>query len=530
MHCENHMMKTTGRKKILIAVLLLLMFCAGFLCTGCVKHKESFAASVWLSGGSGKASIESPCTVTVTNGKAYADLTWSSPFYDYMVVDGQVYRPVNSEGNSEFMIPIRLDEEMAVQADTTAMSRPHLIDYTLLISRIDDAADIEEDVLDDTATLFADTKSADVTKPPVIEGLSFLSTDENEYAKEFAIHRYDGGYTVLSVSDGRNYLIVPDETTDNAGTGDNSFDRLQEQALAGRPDNLVILKRPKNIYLAASAVMSRFDTLRCTHLIALSSLKQEDWYIQNARNAMEAGDILYGGKYSAPDYEMILQKEVDLAIESTMILHTPKVMEKLEQLGIPVLIDRSSYEEDPLGRLEWIKVYGLLTGKEAEAENAFLEQEKQMDDLLMESNGKTVVIFAVNSNHQIQTRRQNDYISRMVAKAGGHYLAPDGSNDNTDPKSKGTSQLTISLEAFYDYAKDADILIYNATIEEAPKDIVALTEKDILFKDFKAVKDGTVWVMEPSFYQYSDRTGTIIRELNTVIANGEGTTFFTKLR
>ena len=362
-------MKKTGKKTILTAVLLLLT-----VCCGCAKSEESFAASVTLSGGSGRAAIESPCTVTRRGDQAYADLTWSSPYYDYMVVDGQVYRPVNSEGNSEFIIPVRLDEEMPVQADTTAMSQPHLIDYTLLISRIDEA-DLGMDDFDDAAAGFnADgyddagfltgAPSADVTKPPVIEGLTFLSTDENEYANEFAIHRYEGGYAVLSVSDGRNYLIVPDD----AASGDAVFrdaasGPVKDRVSAGQQaDGLVILTHPKNIYLAASAAMSRFDTLQSVGLIALSSLKKDDWFIQSAKDAMDAGDILYGGKYSAPDYEMIIREDVDLAIESTMILHTPKVMEKLEQLGIPVLIDRSSYEEDPLGRLEWIRVYGLLTG------------------------------------------------------------------------------------------------------------------------------------------------------------------------
>lgn len=89
---------------------------------------------------------------------------------------------------------------------------------------------------------------------------------------------------------------------------------------------------------------------------------------------MTDGDIEYAGKYSAPDYEAICDADCDLALESTMIYHTPKVKEQLERLGIPVLVERSSYESNPLGRMEWIKLYGVLTGKEEQAEALYDEQ------------------------------------------------------------------------------------------------------------------------------------------------------------
>ena len=67
----------------------------------------------------------------------------------------------------------------------------------------------------------------------------------------------------------------------------------------------------------------------------------------------------------------MINEGCDLAIESTMILHSPKVQEMIELLGIPVFIDRSSYENHPLGRTEWIKLYVVLVDKESEAEAFF---------------------------------------------------------------------------------------------------------------------------------------------------------------
>ena len=89
---------------------------------------------------------------------------------------------------------------------------------------------------------------------------------------------------------------------------------------------------------------------------------------------MRSGDILYAGKYNKPDYELIVSEGCSLAIENVMITHSPEVVEMLGNFGIPVLIDYSSYESHPLGRVEWIRFYGALLDKEEEAEQEFARQ------------------------------------------------------------------------------------------------------------------------------------------------------------
>ena len=91
-----------------------------------------YTVSVALEGGSGRATVDSPATLTVADGKMTATIAWSSPNYDYMVVDGEKYLPTNTEGNSTFEIPVAaLGTPLAVTADTVAMSTPHEIEYTL---------------------------------------------------------------------------------------------------------------------------------------------------------------------------------------------------------------------------------------------------------------------------------------------------------------------------------------------------------------------------------------------------------------
>lgn len=113
---------------ILIAAISILLL-AG--CAGKELTDGSYTAEVRLSGGSGRTSVASPAKVIIQQGQATATIVWSSPFYEFMEVDGKRYEPLSNDGTSIFQIPIRFDEEIPVSASTVAMSQPHLIDYTL---------------------------------------------------------------------------------------------------------------------------------------------------------------------------------------------------------------------------------------------------------------------------------------------------------------------------------------------------------------------------------------------------------------
>lgn len=99
--------------------------------TGQLPAEGQYTIGVTLEGGSGRASVESPARLSVSGKQATATIVWSSPNYDYMLVGGKKYLPVNTAGNSTFEIPVTLDEKLAVIADTTAMGKPQEVEYTL---------------------------------------------------------------------------------------------------------------------------------------------------------------------------------------------------------------------------------------------------------------------------------------------------------------------------------------------------------------------------------------------------------------
>ena len=132
-------MQVQTSRRIVAMLLTFLTACALCSTLTIAAHADSKTLSdgmydidVELSGGSGKASVTSPARIVVKFGETTATIEWSSPYYDLMIVDGEKYLPTNKEGNSTFEIPVSaFDTELPIQAETTAMSEPHLIDYTL---------------------------------------------------------------------------------------------------------------------------------------------------------------------------------------------------------------------------------------------------------------------------------------------------------------------------------------------------------------------------------------------------------------
>ena len=116
---------------IIMLSILLLAAVSGETLAAALPEDGQYDIDVTLSGGSGRVAIESPAQLTVADGAATAVIIWSSPYYEYMLVDGVYYYPVSNDGNSVFEIPVSLDTEMAVSGQTVAMSQPHEIDYTL---------------------------------------------------------------------------------------------------------------------------------------------------------------------------------------------------------------------------------------------------------------------------------------------------------------------------------------------------------------------------------------------------------------
>jgi len=320
-----------------------------------------------------------------------------------------------------------------------------------------------------------------------------------KHATQFSLTEYEQGYTLLDIPTSGRFLIVPQ------GAG----------LPRGLDDDVVPLYAPLDrMYLAATSSMDFFRALDSVPAVRLSGTDVNGWYIEEAKAALEDGSMIFAGKYSAPDYELIFAEKCDLAIESTMIYHSPEVKEQLEKLGVPVLVERSSYEEDPLGRMEWVKVYGALLGKLPAAEELFDGEVEAVEPLLDQpKTGKAVAFFYITTTGTVNVRKSSDYVPRMIALAGGDYAFPDLSSGSA------LSTVNMTMESFYDGARDADVLIYNSTIDGELFTLSELLQKSAFLKDFKAVQTGNVWCTGKNLFQEPMGLGKLILDMHRVLTD-----------
>ena len=355
----------------------------------------------------------------------------------------------------------------------------------------------EEENLEADASGETSSDTSEENAAPEIAGLTYESAMDLSFAECFDVYYYNDGYKLLDIHDDARYLIVPE--------GKEAPDDLDPE--------IQILHQPLDtIYMAATSPMALFDAIGSVDSIKLSGLDASGWYIQSAVDAI--------------NNELLVGDDCDLAIESTMILHAPKVQEMIETLGIPVFTDRSSYESQPLGRTEWIKLYGAMMNKEEEAKT-FFDQQAQVIETLKDftNTEKTVAFFYINTSGSPVVRNPKDYISSMIEIAGGRNAFADLQDDS------GKTSVAITMEEFYNTASDADYLIYNSSIDASVKSIDDLLAKESLMADFKAVKEGNVWVTDDSMYQHTDTIGELITDLNLMLTGGseKDMTFLHKL-
>ena len=357
--------------------------------------------------------------------------------------------------------------------------------------------------------------SAEKTNEPQAEGLAALGTPTPvplSRATQFSLDAYDGGYRLATLASGDRLLIVPEGAA----------------APAELPAGVAVIQQPlANVYLVSTGMICLVDAIGALDAVSVSSVRAEDSPVPAFTTRLQDGTITYGGLYRAPDYELIAARGCPLAIENTNIDHVPEVRAKLEELGVTVLMEQSSREEDMLGRLEWIRLMGAVFGREGEAAEVFDDVSARVEDAAAQGSlSKTVAFFYVNEDGAAVTRRAGDYFAQMIEAAGGEYVsfAEEGAADSSP------TTVTVEMERFYEGARDADVIIYNGTIDDGVTSLEALTEKNALLADFRAVQAGNVWTCDASLYQQMTSMADIIEDFRAAFSGAsEPTTFVWKL-
>ena len=319
------------------------------------------------------------------------------------------------------------------------------------------------------------------------------------YAQEFSVDYDSEGRALICIGTDQQFLLLPDGI----------------EAPDGMTGDCRIINGPlRSIYAASTSTLDLLDKCGGMNQVKLVGTEYKNWTIQSVRDAMDKGDITYVGKYSDPDFEIIAVSDIDFVMENSDIYHSASTLDKLHELGYTVMIERTSAESHPMGRAEWVRLMGLLTGHSEEAEAAFADMRERFEACAInEKSDKTFAYFYVNSSGEASIRLPGNYLIKTIMLAGGNYAFEDIDSADSD-----NASMKIDMEAFYAAVRDVDILIYNNNKDKTVKDMQSLIARNSLLADCKAVKDGNVWCTGANVYQQVTAVPGLLEDFRSIIS------------
>lgn len=334
--------------------------------------------------------------------------------------------------------------------------------------------------------------------------LIFVETMELEYADQFTVDLYQGGYKIITtvIQEGTEFLIVPEGKT----------------VPADLAENVVVIEQSfENIRLSAVSYPYFFDALGAMDMVSSVAHEADYWYLDSLIDAFAAGDITYTGTYSTPDYELITANGTELVFDNYSVYSKTDVLDKYEELGIPVIIDGSYKEGSPLAKVEWVKLVGAVLGLDEEAQAYFTSQVDLIESVSSDDpTGKTAAVFYLSlTSDKVYARNGGDYQATMVGLAGGEYIMQDYEADST-------GIATLTFEDFYANNINADYIFY--TISGHVETIDDLLDYYPLLADFKAVQDGNVYVVLPNFSAAVTELSLVIEDMHKVMVDPDDDT------
>lgn len=361
------------------------------------------------SGGTGKVSIT--CSkVTVTGGQAYATITFSSPHYQYVKANGNVYYPSAKTGSStSFVIPVELNKNNSVVGMTTAMSTAHEIKYTIFVY-IAEAAKanasarangkevtvIGANGSDSSKTATANKKMDEVA--PEIIGLEYQSETKAEYAKYFKIYHYDQGITLLEIdmnkktgrkAAGKKWKEASEISGLNPAEQEQAALYLNKvikylivpenvEIPAGLDKEVIVVRQPADhVYAGSNKTISLMEELGQLDKMTTVGVKKNKCKNETIKEKMAEKEVIYAGTSGKLNYKKLVKNKCNLALLSSSVLPEKrsskkaakkkmtayrKMTEKMTLLQIPVIVDRAKDEKGKDAQKEWEKVYKVILG------------------------------------------------------------------------------------------------------------------------------------------------------------------------
>lgn len=316
-----------------------------------------------------------------------------------------------------------------------------------------------------------------------------------KYARGFKIENLADGCKKVTDGNKRVMLLVP-----------------RGQKVPSEYKNLPVVYTPvKRVVITSTTQASLMRPLGVLGSIVGVTTEKDQWYIDQVKAGMESGSIqLVGGGMGPLDYDKIVALKPDLVFMSTGGPNDARALQKLEELNIPVAVDNEWLENDPLGRLEWIKFIAAFYDKEQQASDFFDGAEKRIAEItakVAKVKDKPKVIWGLIYQGKAYVPAADSYVARMIAMAGGDYLFKGN---------KGTGSGAITFEEYYALGKEADIYIDDTMMNLGRNTIAHITDQSRLMADLPVLKKGNVWGYQPWYWQSLDKTDEVIEDLAAI--------------
>lgn len=323
------------------------------------------------SGGSGRLAYIKCHKVTVQDGRAQAEIEFSSTHYDRVRVDGTEYKK-ESKGKSTFKVPVAFNTNMAIDGRTTAMSQPHWVSYKIYVG-LNESGSVSEKALTKQTQK---AKQKLLKKGPVITGLTYQSREKTGKAQYFRLFHYDHDVALIQINIGKDTAMAK-RYAKNAKKAAKTAGKVQyddEGQPIAKSQEQIISALYKNTVVNYLVVPQDYDVpagLERDYVIVRKPVTKSAVYAKPVQKTLsdlgKADAVTLKGAWKKIDYSDIVQNQIGLVVLPDSALKNKGKMETTEKrfatLNIPVLIDRTKSEKSKSAKANWQRVYKTIYGE-----------------------------------------------------------------------------------------------------------------------------------------------------------------------
>lgn len=334
-------------------------------------------------------------------------------------------------------------------------------------------------------------------------GLIYQDSLEIKYAEHFSVDYYKDGYKIITDASNRKALLVP-----------------EGEEVPEMKEEITVIKQPVDTFAVYTTVTpSWFRPIDEVDKIVAVAHEEEKWKLPDMAERVSSGQATFIGSPKAIDYELL--QSINPSVNLLSKTSEEEVFPKFDELGLKLLSMGDYLEDDPRGRLEWIKFVAVLLDKENEAEDYFEEELARIDAVekkfegITEEKPKVTMAYFSSTKRDFRITNIKGYKVMNMEMAGGSYYPEDLGLDK-----RGSTPMTA--EEFYKIMSETDILIYDSVSGHSIQNLDDMLEAADYLADTKVFQEGRIWGLKRNFWQVGEKVADMTEEFYDIFYTPHG--------